>query len=102
MIKHPNMYVRLNLLALRDLKSKHSIALYEFLQDYIKLGKYSCTTEDFRLLMGIKAGQYKVFTLMKKRVLDVAVNEINEKTDMTVSYEVERYGRKITHIHFKM
>lgn len=37
MVKNPNMFVRLNLLALRDLKSKHSIALYEFLKDYLNL-----------------------------------------------------------------
>lgn len=37
MVKNPNMFVKLNLLALRGLKSKHSIALYEFLKDYINL-----------------------------------------------------------------
>ena len=36
-VKNPNMYVRLDLLIVRDLKSKHSIALYEFLKDYQNL-----------------------------------------------------------------
>lgn len=36
-IKNPNMYVRLNLLLLMGLESKHSIVLYEFLKDYINL-----------------------------------------------------------------
>lgn len=52
--------------------------------------------------MGIKEGQYKVFTMLKKRVLDVAVNDINEKTDLSVSYELERHGRKIESIRFSV
>jgi len=40
--------------------------------------------------MGIKEGQYSIFTMLKKRVLDKAVDEINNKTDLQVEYEVER------------
>lgn len=40
--------------------------------------------------------------MLRRRVLDVAVEEINEKTDMQVSYEFEKIGRKITAILFKM
>ena len=40
--------------------------------------------------------------MLKKRVLDIAVEEVNEKTDITVSYKLERYGRKVTNIHFTM
>jgi len=36
-IKHPNMFVKLNLLVIRGLDSKHSIALYEFLKDYLNI-----------------------------------------------------------------
>lgn len=40
--------------------------------------------------------------MLKKRVVDVAVNEVNEKTDISVDYELERYGRRVTHIKFNM
>ena len=53
-VKQPNMYVTLNLLVIRGLSSKHSIALYEFLKDYINLGSLSCSIEDFRKLNGHK------------------------------------------------
>ena len=36
----------------------------------------------------------------KARVLDLAVNEINEKTDLTVSYTQEKRGRTITGFKF--
>jgi plasmid replication initiation protein len=34
--------------------------------------------------------------MLKHRVLDVAVNEINEKTDIKVGYTLENVGRKVT------
>ncbi len=36
-IKHPNMFVKLNLMIIRDLNSKHSVALYELMKDYQNL-----------------------------------------------------------------
>jgi len=53
-IQHPEMFVRLNLLVIMGLSSKHSVVLYEFLKDYINLGKYSIHIKDFKELMGIE------------------------------------------------
>lgn len=96
------MYVRLDLLIVRDLKSKHSIALYEFLKDYQNIGKFRCGVEEFRRLMGIQPGQYEIFTMLRKRVLESAIIEINEKTDLTVVYDLEKNGRKTEAIIFEM
>ena len=101
-IKHPSIYVKLNLLVLRGLESKHSIALYEILKDYLNLGRLRLSTDAFRDLMGVQPGQYQYFTMLRKRVLDKSIHEINEKTDIKVSYELEREGRKFTAINFKM
>ena len=45
--------------------------------------------------MGLDDGEYRDMSNFKKRVLDLAVNEINEKTDLTVSYTQEKKGRLI-------
>ena len=45
--------------------------------------------------MGLNDDEYKAMCDFKKRVLDLAVNEINEKTDLTVSYTQEKKGRLI-------
>jgi len=101
-IKHPNMFVKLNLLIVRGLDSKHSIALYEFLKDYIGIGKFRCYINDFRKMMGIQPHQYRSFTMIKKRVLQVAIYEINDRTDIEVNYQLEKEGRKIKAIQFTM
>jgi len=101
-VKRPNMYVKLNLFIQRDLSSKHSLALYEVLKDYQNIKRIPIDIDDFRKLVGLEAGQYKIFTMLKKRVIDVAVDEINKKTDLRISYELLKQGRKITAICFEV
>lgn len=40
--------------------------------------------------------------MFKRRVLEVAVQEVNKKTDMGVAYEIMKSGRHILAIRFKM
>ena len=101
-VKNPEMYVILNLLIMRGLQGKYSSALYELLQDYKKLGKLHIEVKVLRKILGVAAGQYKVFTMFKKRILDISVSEINEKTDLKVTYSLERQGRKVVAVHFQM
>ena len=54
----------------------------------------------FRGQMGLNDDEYKDMSNFKKRVLDLAINEINEKTDLTVSYTQEKRGRTITGFKF--
>ena len=49
---------------------------------------------------GLVMMSIKPCVIFKKRVLDLAVNEINEKTDLTVSYTQEKRGRTITGFKF--
>lgn len=58
--------------------------------------------EDFRKLMGIQPHQYKNTAMMLKKVVLSGIEEIEKNTSLKVSYEIERNGRKITHIRFKM
>ena len=86
-----------------DFKSQYSIRLYELLIKYKDVGnskKY--TIEEIRSLLGIGVNEYKVLADFKKRVLDLAVKEINEKADIQIKYDQFKEGRKISHILFKI
>lgn len=86
-----------------DFKSQYSIRLYELLIKYKDIGnskKY--TIDEIRILLGIGVNEYKVLADFKKRVLDLAVKEINDKTDTTIKYEQFKEGRTISHILFKI
>lgn len=45
--------------------------------------------------------EYKRIEAFKRRVLDLAVRQINEHTDITVEYEQHKQGRVITGFTFK-
>ena len=96
------MYVKLNMFIWRGLNSKHSLALYEILKDYQNIGRIRIEVDNFKKLVGIEPEQYKIFTMLKKRIIDTAVDEINEKTDLKVIYDLEKEGRKITAIVFRV
>ena len=52
--------------------------------------------------MWIEVHQYNNFTMLKKRILDIPIQEINNKTDIFISYQLERSGRLTTAILFTM
>lgn len=79
-----------------NLNSVYSVRLYELLIQWktaVKTPVFELSL--FRGQMGLNDGEYKAMNDFKKRVLDLAVNEINEKTDLTVSYTQEKKGRLI-------
>jgi hypothetical protein len=85
------------------LKNRYSIILYELLKDYINssFGFPKITIEKFRNLMGIDDNKYKRFYNLKKKVLNIAVDEINKKTDIKCEYNLFiEHGSKYSHIQF--
>ena len=102
MLLDPKMFAKINLVAIKGLRSRYSIALYELAEDYINVKIPKMSMSDFRLLMGIEEEKYSKFSMFQRRVIDIAVDEINqsEHINFTLSYELEKTGRKITHIKF--
>ena len=79
-----------------NLNSVYSVRLYELLIQWKTAGKTPVFELSlFRGQMGLDDNEYRDMSNFKKRVLDLAVNEINEKTDLTVSYTQEKKGRVI-------
>jgi len=102
MILNPKMFGKINLVVIKSLRSRYSIALYELAEDYLNAQIPKMTMDKFRELMGLEKKQYYKFSMLKKRVIDVAVNEINDRENIgfTITYELEKVGQKITHIKF--
>ncbi len=102
MILNPKIFGKINLVVIKSLRSKYSIALYELAEDYINVQIPKMEMDKFRELMGIEDEQYYKFSALKKYVIDVATDEINQSDNIsfTISYELLKTGRKITHIKF--
>ena len=83
-----------------NLKSVHSIRLYELLIQYRTVGKIEISLDDLRLKLGINESEYPRMDNFKARVLDVGIQQINEHSDITVKYEQVKTGRNITGFKF--
>ncbi|WP_186673889.1 replication initiation protein, partial [Sporosarcina sp. BP05] len=85
-----------------SLKSTYSIRLYELLKKWQHLGKWTCPLEDLKIHLGAVTSTFDRYNLFKVRALEVAVNELNEKTDVNVVFEEVKKGRKVEKIEFRI
>jgi plasmid replication initiation protein len=84
------------------LKSAYAVRLYELLIQWRIAGKTPVfEVNHFRNQLGVSGDKYKVTADFKKWVLDVAVSQINEHTDIKATYEQHKTGRTITGFSFK-
>ena len=86
-----------------DFKSKYSIRLYELLIKYRDVGnskKFEIV--ELRSKLGLEDNEYKLNAVFKRDVLDKAIKEIGNKTDIQIKYEQFKEGRVISHILFKI
>ena len=83
------------------LNSKYSIRLYELFQSHYKMKEpLLITVTDLRKLLKLTQKSYEAYSTMKTKVIDVAVKEINEMTDLIVEWEGKRVGRKVENLYF--
>ena len=86
-----------------SMDSIYSVRLYELLVQW-KAAKQTpmFELEKFRDQLGVEVNEYKAMCDFKKRVLLVAIDEINEKSDIKISYEQVKKGRSIAGFKFKV
>ena len=86
-----------------SLTSAYAIRLYEVLIKWRSTGKTPMMMlSDLRGKLGVENNEYEMMSDFKKRVLDIAIDQINEHTDITVNYEQHKAGRVITGFTFSL
>ncbi|MFB6350058.1 RepB family plasmid replication initiator protein [Moraxella sp. ZJ142] len=78
-----------------QLEGIYAIRLYETLAKYKNFGKFFISTEELRRRMGLQDFEYPRMFDFKKRVLDFALNQVNEFTDLAAQYTDKKSGRAI-------
>lgn len=84
------------------LTSPYAVRLYEIVIAWRSIGKSPIIElSEFRNRIGVLENEYQRMELFKRRVLEPAIVQINEHTDITVNYEQHKKGRSITGFSFK-
>ncbi|GAB3053028.1 hypothetical protein GCM10027155_19290 [Acinetobacter apis] len=81
------------------INSAYAIRVYELLMQYKNIGKREISVDNLRIMLEL-GKKYPLFADFKKRVIDTAVDQINEYTPLNVTYVQKKTGRKVTHIAF--
>ncbi len=86
-----------------QLNSKYSIRLYELLIQWEHTRHKSLTiaVEELRKKMGIADDEYERFTNFETYVIKTAVTELNNVSNIYVTYDKIKKGRRIDKIKFK-
>lgn len=92
-------FTKVDLLSVRTLSSFHSVRLYELLSQFRSTGFRVISLDDFRVALDL-GDSYPLFADIKRRIVDPAVKEINEKTDFLVSWGAVKEGKKVVSLRF--
>ncbi|MBX3710246.1 MAG: replication initiation protein [Gammaproteobacteria bacterium] len=96
-----DIYGRINLFVQAKFASTYSLVLYENCIRFKNIKQTSWFPLDlFRSLMGVPEGKYSSFKDFNRKVISIAVNEINQKSDIYIEPQFKRVERSITAIQF--
>ena len=94
-------YTSYDIAEVANLTSSYAVRLYELIIQWREVGvtqKYNI--DELRSKLGVEPEKYKEMYNLKIRVIDLAIKQINEHTDITVKYTQHKTGRTITSMSF--
>lgn len=106
---NPNIYARLNLLIQRQFKCGHTLAIWEYLMEFLCSTGFKSgytdwlSVEAFKKLLGTHNDPlYKEFKYVGQRLVKKPLKKINEVSDISAEVEYERKKRKVVALRFKV
>lgn len=92
-------FTKYELAAALTLTSVYSQKMYELLSRWLDKKEWQVPIQELQLLLSAQKYKYGDFRI---HCLDVAIKELNEKTNLVVSWEAEKTDRFVTAILFKI
>lgn len=94
-------YTHYQLKYILPMKSQYAIRLYELLKSYQR-NNYEWFFEIEQLKKQLNCENYKDFYDFRRRVIEPAISEINEFTDIKIACDTVKEGRKVSRVVFYM
>lgn len=102
-------YTKVDLNTVCSFKSKHALTLYKFISSWTneskKENKRYLNTKELKELFGLSINDYVynnkfVRSLFEKKTIDVAIKEINQYSDLKISYDKKKENGKVKSYQF--
>lgn len=102
-----NNFTSFELYSALKLSSKYAKRIYTICSQWKDIGQtHLLEIDEFKMILGLKdpngkePEQFKQFGQFKEKVLDIAVKQISENTDLKISYELKKEGKSFKRIRF--
>lgn len=82
------------------LESKYSIRIYQMCKSFLYRGEYTMSLEEFKKKLKLTQKSYDRYNNLKNNVLEPAIKEISEKSDIKLQIEEIKIGRKVEYLKF--
>ena len=90
-------FTQFNIEDVAGFSSSYSMRIYQAMMQFKSTGYRKIKLTDLRYMLAL-GDKYEATKDLKVRVIDTAVNEINEKSPYKVTYKMLKTGRKFTHL----
>lgn len=101
-----NNFTSFQLYCVLSMSSKYAKWMYVQFSRWKDIGYYSYELDDLKILLNLKdpkgkvPEQYKQWGQFKDYVLEPAVRQINELSDISITFQIEKKGKSVHKIHF--
>lgn len=106
-LQNSDHWAEIDKLTALSLRSIYAVKLYEVGEMFWKRKKgrapttWTLTVEELREQMGIKPGRYTNWSDLERRVLRDASAELEQLSPFTISWSVERLGKRVAKVHIR-
>lgn len=102
LLKIQERFVQYQLVNVLPMKSQYSLRMYELIKSHETQGKWDVSLEELKKLLFLDPGTYERYDIFRRRILDAAIVEICNYTDLMVAFTPKRKDRKIVALSFEM
>lgn len=95
-------FVQTDLKYIMHMTSQYAVRLYQLLKQHQKLGGRDFILTELQDTLQVPKSYTKKYSHFKEKVIDIAIEQINEYTDLKVKYDVKKIGRKVNEICFSI
>jgi plasmid replication initiation protein len=96
-----NPYTKFNIETALSLRGAHALHFYQLLKQHELIGYREFSIEEFRNTFEIEH-KYKLFNNLRVRLIEPSIDEINQKTDLKITYMPINKGKKIIALRFSI
>lgn len=84
------------------LKSEYSIALFQFLKSYVFQEEVTITLVELKDFLFFEQTKYPQYSMFKRDILKKCLDEINDKTELKITFEEIKKGRTVHALKFNI